>query len=172
MVKRDKHLRESHIPLSTNGINFINEYDTWGMLFCYPEHFSHEFWSITEVFLNQLRTDDAQESGGCLIGNSLGQESLSRSGNPIKDDALGWFDAHFLIEFWMCKRKLDGFLRTIQRAVQRTDHRPYLDFLYLLLETTDISITLRWGFVEFHDADQWVRVVFQNTNDCLVLVVQ
>jgi hypothetical protein len=38
-------------------------------------------------------------------------------------------------------------------------------FLDLLLETTDIRVGFCWCFFEFHDADDWVRVVGEHAHD-------
>ena len=67
------------------------------MLFCYPEEFSYEFGSVSEVLLNQLRADYSKEGRGCLVGDGFGEKRLSRSRYTIKNNTLGRFDAHFFV---------------------------------------------------------------------------
>jgi len=47
-----------YTPFRTDGINLIDEDDTWGMLLSDTEQLAHKFWSISEVLLNEFRADD------------------------------------------------------------------------------------------------------------------
>ena len=41
-------------PFGSNGVNFINEDDTWCMFFCHPDQLSDNFGTVTKVFLDEL----------------------------------------------------------------------------------------------------------------------
>lgn len=66
-----------HLPLRTNCINFINE-DNWRWeIISYSEEFPHQFWTITQVFLNQFTTNNTQESCWCWVCHGLKTEEIS-----------------------------------------------------------------------------------------------
>ena len=44
-----------------------------------------------------------------------------------------------------------------------------LDFLYLLVQTANISIRLLWRLFQFHDSHHWVGVIRENTHNCMDL---
>jgi hypothetical protein len=43
-----------YIPFRTDGIDLIDEDNTWSMLFCYTEQLAHKFGSIAEVLLDEF----------------------------------------------------------------------------------------------------------------------
>ena len=50
-----------NIPFGTDCVDLVDENDTRGVLFSYTEQFPNKFWTVAEVFLNQLRPYHAQE---------------------------------------------------------------------------------------------------------------
>jgi len=101
------------VPFSTNGVNLINEDDAWRMVLCHTEHLTNKFRTISEVFLDQFGANYSQEGGRCLVCNGFGEERLSSAGNAIKDHTFWRFNAHFFVEFGMCERKLNRFLKEL-----------------------------------------------------------
>mmetsp|Transcript_4349 Transcript_4349/g.9629 ORF Transcript_4349/g.9629 Transcript_4349/m.9629 type:complete len:278 (+) Transcript_4349:752-1585(+) len=91
-----------------------------------------------------------------MIGHGLGEEGFSRTRNAVEDDALGGFNANVLVQFGMRQWQF---------------HR-LLDFLNLILETSNVSVTLQRGLLHLHDADHGIGIVFQNSHDTHGLIVQ
>ena len=72
------------------------------MLFSHAEQLAHHLRPVSEVLkrgktlpgestphahlLNELRADDAQEGGRCLIGNGLREQRLARARTAVQDD--------------------------------------------------------------------------------------
>ena len=54
----------------------------------------------------------------------------------------------------------------------RTTITNNLDFLYLLVKTSNVSVCFLWSLLQFHDSNHWVSVVRQNTNNSMDLSTQ
>ena len=66
-----------NIPLGANGVNLVDENDARCVLLSHTEQFPNEFWTVTEVLLNQLRSHHTQERRRRLICDGLGEQCLS-----------------------------------------------------------------------------------------------
>ena len=66
-MKTRKYLQ----PFGSNGINFVDEDNGRRIFLSHTEELSHKLGPVSEVFLNQLRTNDAQEGGRGLVCDSL-----------------------------------------------------------------------------------------------------
>merc|ERR1712050_499696 len=113
------------------------------MLLRDPEHLPDQLRSIAQILLDELATDNAQKGGGGLVGHSLRKERLPRARYPVQDDTLGRLDAYVLVQLGVRQGKLDGLL----------------DFLDLVLQATDVSISLQGCLVHLHDADEGIYLV-------------
>jgi hypothetical protein len=58
------------------------------VLLCDAEQLSNQLWSVAQVLLDQLGADHAQEGGGSLVGNGLGQQSLAGTWGSVQDDTF------------------------------------------------------------------------------------
>ena len=99
-----------YLPLRSDGVDLVNEDDTWRMLFRDTEELSDEFWTISEVFLDKFRTHYTQERRRRLVCNGLCKKCLPGSRGAIQDYALWRFDTHLFVQFWVCERELHRFL--------------------------------------------------------------
>jgi len=52
---------QMNIPFGTNSVDLVDEYYTRCMLLGHTEQFPNKFGTVTEVFLNQLRSHHTQE---------------------------------------------------------------------------------------------------------------
>jgi len=91
-----------------------------------------------------------------LVRHCFGQKRLARAGRAVKDDTLGWLDAHLFVQLRVQQGKL---------------HR-LADFLDLLFQAANVRVRLGGGLVELHDADEGVRVIRENADDTDALVVK
>lgn len=64
--------QSADVPLRTDGVNFVDENNTWCVFFRYSEKLAYKLGPISQVLLNKLGTNDAEECRGCLVGDSLG----------------------------------------------------------------------------------------------------
>lgn len=71
------------IPLCSDCIDLIDENNCRRILISNSEEFSHEFWTITEVLLNELTADYTQECCTCAIGDSFSKKRLACSRNTV-----------------------------------------------------------------------------------------
>ena len=69
-------------PLRGDGVNLVNEDNTWRMLLSHPEQFSYELGTVSEILLNELGTDNTKESGGRLVATALARSVLPVPGTP------------------------------------------------------------------------------------------
>lgn len=144
------------VPLGADGVNLVDKDDRRRVLLGHAEELAHELWPITEVLLNQLASDDAQEGGRGLVGDGLGEERLAGARGPVQNDALGRLDAHLVVELGVRQGKLDGLL----------------DLLDLRIEAADVGVRLARRLFELHDRDHRVGIVGEHTDDRHRLVVQ
>lgn len=77
---------------------------------------------LTEPHAQQLRTLDGDEVGSALIGDSLGQHSLTGTGGTVEQDTTGWRET-----------KLEELFRVVDGVLDL-----FAEILLDLLETTDI----------------------------------
>lgn len=59
-------------PLSSDGINLINEDNGGSVFFCHSEKLPHQLGPVTKVLLDEFWPDNTQECGRRLVGNSFG----------------------------------------------------------------------------------------------------
>jgi hypothetical protein len=85
------------VPFRADRVYFVNEYDTWRVIFCGAEQLSNEFGTVTKVFLDQLGTHDTQEGGRRLVCNCFGKKRLPCTRYTIEDNAFRRLDPHFFI---------------------------------------------------------------------------
>lgn len=65
------------ISLGSHRIDLVDEHDGGRMLVRNAEQLAHQLRTVAQVLLDQLRADDAKESGGRLVRDGLGQKSLA-----------------------------------------------------------------------------------------------
>ena len=61
---------------------------------------------LAEVLLHELRPDDADEGGGCVVGDRLGQHRLAGARDAVQQDAAGRVDADLLVQLVVRQRQL------------------------------------------------------------------
>mmetsp|Transcript_17568 Transcript_17568/g.38393 ORF Transcript_17568/g.38393 Transcript_17568/m.38393 type:complete len:267 (-) Transcript_17568:908-1708(-) len=79
--------------LGGNGIDFINENDCRGILFCFLKGLSKIRLGFTGHFRHNFGSVDEKEKGTCFIGDRTGNKSLSTSGWSIQQNSTGWLDS-------------------------------------------------------------------------------
>ena len=80
------------------------------MILCDFENLPNKFWSLSKIFLDELGPYNSQESSRGLIGDGLGQESLSSTWLTVQDNTFWWFDTDVFIKLRISERKLNGLL--------------------------------------------------------------
>ena len=127
---------------TTNSIDLIEE-DNAGFLGTgHLEKFSDHASTLSHVPLDQLRSDNADETGIGPVGNSSGSESLSSAGGSIKKNTL-----------WRVNSKLDKALRMEQRHLN-----DFSDLFNLLFATSKIVISDIRLFFDSHHGDRRVNL--------------
>ena len=64
---------------------------------------------LSQVLLHKLRAVDADEGGGGVVRNRLGQHRLASAGRAIQQHATGWVDANLPVQLVVRQRKLHRF---------------------------------------------------------------
>lgn len=64
-------------PLSSDGVNLVDENDGGRVFFCHPEELSNQLGPVPQVLLDELGAHHTQEGGGCLISYGLGEKCLT-----------------------------------------------------------------------------------------------
>merc|ERR1712192_10410 len=85
------------VPFGADGVNLINEDDTWAVLICNSEQLAHQLRSISKILLDQLAANHSEEGGTCLISNSLGQQSFSSTRWAVQDNSFRRHNSHLPI---------------------------------------------------------------------------
>ena len=77
---------------ATNSINLVKENDTSLLASCHLEQLSNHSRSLSDVLLDKLRSDNANECRVCPIGDRSGAERLTRARGAEEQHALGRID--------------------------------------------------------------------------------
>ena len=160
------------VTLGTNSIDFVDEDNRRGVFVGNTEKLADEFGAVAEVFLDQFGSDDAEESGGGLVGDGFGEEGFAcgrdrkckarpsrqvvrNSFKPtsarrsVKNDTLRRLDSHFLVKLRVRKWQFDRLL----------------DLLNLLVETADVRVRFGRRLFQLHHADHRIRVIPQHAHN-------
>mmetsp|Transcript_4991 Transcript_4991/g.20458 ORF Transcript_4991/g.20458 Transcript_4991/m.20458 type:complete len:549 (+) Transcript_4991:336-1982(+) len=129
--------------LAADGVDLVDEHDGRRQVVGDTEQLAHELGPVAEIFLDELRADDAEEGRRRLVRDGFREEGFPRAGDAVEDDAFGWLDADFLVELGVLERQFDGFF----------------DFLDLRLEAPDVGVRLERRLLDFHHRDHRVGVV-------------
>jgi hypothetical protein len=127
---------------TTNRIDLIEENDAGFLGTGHLEKFSDHASTLSHVPLDQLRSDNADETGIGPVGNSSGSESLSSAGGSIKKNTL-----------WRVNSKLDKALRMEQRHLN-----DFSDLFNLLFAASKIVIGDIRLFFDCHHGDRRVNL--------------
>ena len=84
----EKNGRGLTLPFRGDCVDFVYEDDRWRLLRGDSKHLSDELGAVTEVFLDQFRSDDAKKRRGRLVRDCLCEKRLSGPGRPPEDYAL------------------------------------------------------------------------------------
>ena len=144
------------VPLGADGVDLVDEDDGRGQVVGDAEHLPNELGAVSEVLLDELGTDDAEEGGAGLVGDGLGEEGLAGAGLAVQDDSLGGFDANVLVQLGVGQGQLDGLL----------------DLLDLVLQPADVGVGFQRRLLDLHDGDHGVGVVGEYADDGHGLVVK
>ena len=87
----------TYIPFGTNCVYLIDENNTRSVFLSHTEEFSDEFWTVTEVLLDQLRSHHPQERRRRLVRDRFGKQCLPSTWDSIQDNAFWRFDTHFFV---------------------------------------------------------------------------
>ena len=74
------------------------------------EELAHELRAVSQVLLDQLGADDAQECCRRLVGDGLGQQRLARARHAVQDHTLRRLDTHLFVQLGVRQWQLHGFL--------------------------------------------------------------
>jgi hypothetical protein len=109
----------------------------------HDEEFSDHSRSFSDVFLDQFRTGNTDESTVGMMRHRTREQGLPRSRRTIQQHTLGLCDTQTLEQFRMLDRQLDDFL----------------DFLDLAIETADHFVCRVGNFLDHHEGDEGVDLV-------------
>ena len=141
----------SIVSLGGDGIDLINEDNRWRIFLCHPEDVSDHTGALTEILLDELGTDHADDRGVRVMGDSLSEHGLTGTWGSIKKDTTGRVDTDLGVELRVSKRKLNSFS----------------DLLLLDVESTDIAVLDIGLLAHLHHGDGGVSVGRQDVNDSL-----
>mmetsp|Transcript_3239 Transcript_3239/g.6729 ORF Transcript_3239/g.6729 Transcript_3239/m.6729 type:complete len:477 (-) Transcript_3239:80-1510(-) len=144
------------VTFASHSIDFINEHDCRTQVVGNSEEFPNEFWTISEILLNQFGSHNTQKRSRGVVGNGLGEQCFTSSRLPVQNNSLRRFDTDIFVEFRMRKWKLNRLF----------------DFLDLVFETSYIRVAFEWRLIDLHDTDHGIGVIRQYPNDTHRLVVQ
>mmetsp|Transcript_1778 Transcript_1778/g.3834 ORF Transcript_1778/g.3834 Transcript_1778/m.3834 type:complete len:429 (-) Transcript_1778:221-1507(-) len=144
------------VALGAHRVDLVDEDDRGRLLFRDAEELAHELRPVAQVLLDELRAGHAQEGGRSLVGDCLGKECLARAWLAVEDDALGRADADVLVELRVRERQLDRLL----------------DLLDLRLQPADVGVRLDGRLVHLHHAHHRIRLVGEQPDDRVDLVVR
>lgn len=110
--------------LRGDGVDFVDEDDGRGVLASHAEDVADHAGAFTEIFLDELGPDHADEIGRGRVGDGLDKHRLAGTGGAVEENTAGRVDADLLVEVEMGERELDGLA----------------DFLLLHVETTNVGV--------------------------------
>lgn len=130
----------------TDRVDLVHEDDRGGVFTSHDEQLTDHARTLTNVLLHKLGTRHANEAAVGVVGDSTGEEGLTRTGGSVQEDTLGLSDTERLEEFGVLDGKLDNLL----------------DFLDLLVETTDHLVRRVGNLLHHHERDERVDLVWQD----------
>lgn len=128
---------------ATNGINLVHEDDTRRVLSGHDEQLPDHPTTFTDVFLHQLTSTDSDEFAVGMMCHRTRQQSLSRTGRSVEQNALGLGDTQSLEELGVLDGQLDDLL----------------DFFNLFVEPTDHLVGAVGDLLDHHEGDEWINFV-------------
>lgn len=94
--------------LGGDGIHFVDEDDGGCVFFCQAEHVAHHAWTLTELLLDELTPDHADEGCRGLVGHRLGHHRLTSTRRAVHQDPAGWVNADALLVLGMREWQLNS----------------------------------------------------------------
>jgi len=86
---------------AADGINFVKE-DNAGLLTTrHLEELPYHTGTLSHILLDELRTNDTDESSICTVGDSTSTEGLASSWGAEEKDTLGRVDTKVDETFWL-----------------------------------------------------------------------
>ena len=110
------------------------------MLARHDEQLANHPRPLSNILLHQLGTRHADEAAVGMMRDGTREESLAGTGGAIEENALGLCDTEALENLGVLDRKLDNLL----------------DFLNLLLQTTNGLVRRVWNLLDTHEGDEGV----------------
>ena len=98
--------------MTADGINFINENDTWRILFCLFEHVANTACTNADKHFNKIRTGNCEKRHIGFTGNRTGKQCFTCSGRANKQDTPRDTTTKTL-EFLRFTQKFDNFLQIL-----------------------------------------------------------
>lgn len=80
----DEWIRSAAVPLGPDGVDLVDENDGGCVFLSHSEKLTHQFGSVAQVLLDQLRTHHTQERRWRLIGYCFGQKGFPWSEGLIR----------------------------------------------------------------------------------------
>lgn len=109
----------------------------------HDEQLSNHSRSFSDIFLDEFRTGNTDETTVGMMRDRTREQSLSRSRRSIQQHTLGLCDTQTLEQFRMLDRQFDDFL----------------DFLDLTIETADHFVRRVGNFFHHHERDKGIDLV-------------
>lgn len=154
-VWASKRLKLNNELLCSNRIDLINKNDWWLIFFSQFKHVSDHSWSLTEIFLYKLWTNDSDECCSCVISNGFGHHGFSCTWRTIHQDTLWWINTNLWIQLRISKWKLYSFSH----------------FLFLSITTTNISKSNIRLLLNLHHLNSSIRLRWKNINNRMTVSV-
>mmetsp|Transcript_26025 Transcript_26025/g.29787 ORF Transcript_26025/g.29787 Transcript_26025/m.29787 type:complete len:462 (-) Transcript_26025:596-1981(-) len=97
------------VSLGSNGIDFINEDNSRGILLGFFEGLSQVRFGFTSHLTHNLGTIDQEKEGTSFVGNSSGDQSLSTTGRTVQQNSTRRFHSQSFEKSGMSQGQLDHF---------------------------------------------------------------
>mmetsp|Transcript_6733 Transcript_6733/g.27471 ORF Transcript_6733/g.27471 Transcript_6733/m.27471 type:complete len:295 (+) Transcript_6733:25-909(+) len=135
----------------SDGIHLIHEDDRRRVLLGEPEHIAHHSRPLAKVLLHELRAHHANESGGGVVCDGLGEHCLPRAGRSVEQHAARRVDADLPVEIAIGERQLDGLF----------------DLLLLDVHAADVRVRDVRTLVRGHERDARIGLGRQHVHQCI-----
>mmetsp|Transcript_75506 Transcript_75506/g.161761 ORF Transcript_75506/g.161761 Transcript_75506/m.161761 type:complete len:274 (+) Transcript_75506:100-921(+) len=91
-------------PLTSDGIDLVHENDARLVLLGVAEHLADDARALSDVLVDDGRSDDLEEVGGHIVGHGPGQQGLAGARGSVEEHALGRLDSNALEELGVRQR--------------------------------------------------------------------
>mmetsp|Transcript_64741 Transcript_64741/g.75277 ORF Transcript_64741/g.75277 Transcript_64741/m.75277 type:complete len:284 (+) Transcript_64741:420-1271(+) len=106
---------------ASDSIDFVHENNARLMLLCIGKHFSNDSGTLSDILINDTRSDNFQETGLDVAGKGSGNKGFSGSRRTIHQDSFWWLDTDSQEELRVCQWQFNSFSKSSDLVIQTTD---------------------------------------------------